>query len=109
MNNSYLTVESLPEELDVTPLKEERVGQLKVLVEAVRELKASNAWSTLKEEIYGQIEHLERLQKQELSKQEFNTPELYRLQGRLIEAKTHSLDALEQRWATELSSLKKQL
>lgn len=107
MNNSFLALEEVSLEKD-SAVKKERIGKLTTLIEATAKLKASDAWSTLKETIYGEIEYLERLQKLEAAKREIDAPELYRLQGRLFEAKNHSFDALEEKWRTELLSLRKQ-
>mgnify|MGYP001567303629 CR=1 FL=1 len=108
MNNSFLEnpdVELTLEEpsQDV----QERIGELTALIEASGRIRTTEEWSTLKKVLDGEIGTIERLQKLEMNKSEVNLPELYRLQGRLTEARYHSLSALEEKWRAELLNLRK--
>lgn len=107
--NNFFEIEGIEISLEKpdTSYLEEREGNLKTLIEATGKLKATSEWSTLKSIFEDEIERLERLQRQEASKSEINAPELYRLQGRLVQAKRHSLDALEAQWREELLSVRK--
>lgn len=112
MNNALLEIEPVDlslESKDDSNLLREHEGTLTALIEAASKLKATHEWSTLKKVIHGEVERLETLQKLESSKSEVSLPELYRLQGRLLQARHHSLDALEAKWRAELLNIRQKL
>lgn len=111
MNLSTLQIEDTELSLEKpdTSSIENRVGELTALIEASARIRATDEWSTLKGITEDRVEQLVLLQKQEASKTELNLPELYRLQGRIIEAKKHSLSALEAMWRQELLQLRRQI
>lgn len=107
MNNSVF---SPPKEEEKKPDRRERVGRLATLIESVEKILASSEWSTLKQEEFdNEIPRLTRLLVQEAKKKEINQGEIYRLQGRLEEAKRLSLEGLLQNYRVELETITKQL
>ena len=109
MNNSFklddsLVLEDTPVNTDVLSEKE---GKLIILIEAVAKIQKTAEWRSLKTVLDGEIERLERLQAQEAGKSDLNLPELYRLQGRILQAKHHSISALEAKWRSELLQVRK--
>lgn len=87
----------------------ERDTHLIRLVEAIQAIQRTPEWSTLKEEFDGEIARLERLLLVEARKKEVSLPEVYRLQGRIEEAKRVSLEKLLVDSMTEHDNLKRKL
>lgn len=87
----------------------ERDAHLVRLIEAITDVQSTSAWSTLKEELDGEIAKLNRLLLVEAKKKEVDLPEVYRLQGRIESAKKFALDALLTIYMTEHDTIKRKL
>lgn len=87
----------------------ERDAYLVNLIEAIREVQSSSAWSTLKEEFDGEIARLNRLLLAEAKKKDIDIAEQYRLQGRIESARKYSLDKLLEDSMTEHDTIKRKL
>lgn len=112
MNNSQITIEDQPStNPDVLEKLREREAQIVRVVEAIREVKKSNGWSTLKSEIFDNLAN--SLKKDLLSEAKKDIPDplrLNRLAGQLKWAdKYATLDILEEDYKTQLTRLRKQL
>lgn len=111
MNNSQIVLETveLPNE-ELVAKRAEREGQLVRIIEAIREVKKSNAWSTLKSEIFDNLAGI--LQRDLLSEAKKDTPDplrLNRIAGQLKWAEKYAnLDKMEEDYKTQLSGLRKQ-
>lgn len=90
MNNSLVKERAI---LDTTPqVRKEYLGRMIELVERITE---TVDWKSLEKEVYaGRIETLKKLILSEANATIINSDKLYELQGRLSEAKRHSLNAL---------------
>lgn len=119
MNNTKI-IESFSnpesEEREVSPEQQVpwlrmREGELVKIIEAVREIESSAAWSTLKTHVLdGVLEVLERQLATESKAKEINSPQIYRLQGQIAWAKKYSkLDTLADAFRLELTNIRKQL
>lgn len=110
MNNSRLAYDNVPLTLEESVNPEEyRERQATVVrtIEAIDALNKSAEWSTLKKEIFqDRVESLERQMKNESEANTLKDSELYRLQGRLFEARKYDLDKLRESLMLELSKLK---
>lgn len=107
MNNSLLPTE---ETKDETTRLRERDSVLVRLIEAITDIQATSAWSTLKEEEFDdEMARLERLLKAESLKKTLDDPEIYRLQGRIETAKKFSLDKLLSDYRSERDTIRKKL
>lgn len=91
------------------PAARERDAHLIRLIEAIKDVQAAPAWSTLKEEFDGEIARLNRLLLSESKAKEVNLPEVYRLQGRLESAKKYSLERIFEDSMTEHDTIKRKL
>lgn len=114
MNNALLTdptVDLSVEETGVDLVRmRERESRLVKLIEALGGLSKNKEWSTLREELFdGDLESLERKQAAEANKLEVSLPNLYRLQGQMIQAKRWDLDSLAAQYQAELANIRKQL
>lgn len=115
MNNSKLAIDSvtLREEVkvDVTPLLREKEAKLVKIIEAIQEVSASGAWSTLKTEVFSNlVATLEKELQTEAKKDEPDSLKLNRLAGQLKWAEKYSdLSKLEQIFRVELSGIRKNL
>lgn len=111
MNNSKIALDSTPLTLEESVNPEAyRVKQAEIIrtIEAIDELNKSAEWSTLKKEIFdSRVESLERQMKAESESLEIKDSELYRLQGRVFEARKYDLDKLREGLMLELSNIKK--
>lgn len=87
----------------------ERDAHLIHLIEAIQAIQTTSAWSTLKEEFDGEIAKLNRLLLRESKEKELDQPEIYRLQGRIEEAKRISLEKLFEESMTERETIKRKL
>lgn len=105
MNNSFIPGEE-PEK-DYTPLRERDSEMLRVL-ESLTAVENSNEWSTLRELAFDKrLESLEKSLILESKKDEVNLPEVYRLQGRISEARR--LTKLSETYKLERVNIKRQL
>lgn len=108
MNNSIVL-----ERVEETPLTGlmEREGELAKIIEAIRAVRDSAEWSSLKELVFdGVVRDLERQLFVAAKRSEVDTKEIYRLQGQLMWAKRYAdLDQLANVYRLELSSVRKHL
>ena len=116
MNNSKLALDSigsnvsltLEEKVDNTDTLMEREGQVVKIIEALEGIKQSVEWSTLKSLVFdSRIESIERQLKSEAEKPKLDDSEIYRLQGKLYEAKKYDLDKLIETYRVVLSQIRK--
>ncbi len=112
MANNSLIVESVPlsleEPLDRTELLREKEALLVRILEAIKEVESTSGWSTLKSLVLSKrIEALEKQLTAESEKEVIDTSKLYKLQGRLLEARKYDLDKLAESFRLELSNIKK--
>lgn len=106
MNNSQLPAEERKD--DATRFRE-RDAVLIHLIDAINQVRATGAWSTLKEEFETEISRLNRLLLTESKKPELNTAEIYRLQGRVEATRKLSLEKLLADYTTERDTIRKKL
>lgn len=113
MNNSKIAIENISISLDQinnSAKLRERESLLVRIIEASNELKKSEAWSTLKSLVFtSREESLEKQLKSECERATLDQSEIYRLQGRLFEAKKYDLDKLIESYRIELSNIRKTL
>ncbi len=115
MNNSKLAIDSISltqdVEVDRTPQLKNREGQLIKIIEAIESVGKSEAWSTLKTEVFDSIVNiLEREIKDEAKKESPDTLKLNRLAGQLKWAEKYSdLSKLGGVFRQELIGLRKTL
>lgn len=96
------------EESDKTELLRERESTLIRIIEAIENIAQLPEWSTLKTLIFdSRIEHLEKQLKSESEQNKLNESEVYRLQGRLFEARKYNLETLQKMYRDELTNIKK--
>lgn len=111
MNNSKIALDkvnlSLEEPTGNLEKLRETETKLVRIIEAISELNQITVWSTLKSLVFdGRIESIEKQVVSESLKQEIHDSELYRLQGRLYEARKYDLDRLLQDSRQELSKIR---
>lgn len=113
MNNSKIAIDNTPltlEEMVNPESYRERQSTLIRILEAIDGLRNSEEWSTLKKEIFdSRVESLEKQMRNESESNEIKDSNLYRLQGRLFEARKYDLDKLREIHLSELSKIKKLL
>lgn len=114
MNNSLLSIESVDLSYKTpnnSTVHIEREGELIAIIEAVHEIQKSKAWSVLSDKVFsGLTESLAKELTYEAKKETPDTLKLNRITGQLIWAERYSdLKKLEQRYASELISIKNQL
>lgn len=109
MNNSFFSVE--PEVVDVSPKLREEEARVLRIVEAIRGVQDSVAWSTLKTELFDSLVNvLEKDIATEARKTETDVRKLNRLSGKLEWAEKYSdLSKLENRYMQELSNIRLKL
>lgn len=111
MNNSFITKEvslSLDEKVDTTEQLGIEESRLVRIIEAIGRINVSEDWSTLKSLIFdSRIEQLKKQLTSECEKRELDTAEIYRLQGKLYEAKKYDLDNLVKTRRIELLKIRK--
>lgn len=115
-NNSQIAQDfavSLDQEkiVDLKPAFKERESKLVRIIEAIRELKKTSAWSTLKIELFdGLTESLERDLRSEAKKDQPDPSKLNRIAGQLTWAERYSdLDKFEVGKLVELKGIRKNL
>lgn len=112
MNNSKLAIDSvsLTEEqpVDVAPQLKDREGKLIKIIEALQSVNQSQAWSTLKTEVFDSIVNiLEKEIKDEAKKETPDTLKLNRFAGQLKWAEKYSdLYKLENVFRQELTHIR---
>lgn len=115
MNNSKLAIEnvslSIEETVDRTPQLREREQNLIHILEAVRMVKESESWSTLKKEIFdGLVGTLNKEITEEAKKEDPDRLKLNRLAGQLKWAEKYSdLGKLENVFKLELTKIRQLL
>lgn len=113
MNNSKLALESisLKEEVKPQALLEEREAALVRIIEALGEVQRTQAWSTLKIEIFDELpKKLRKELLQEARSENPNTNKLSRISGELKWAEKFSDPSrLESSYRVELQGLRLQL
>lgn len=109
MNNSFLSLENVSQEVDRTPFLRERESELIVILEAIKGVKKSKDWSTLKTTLFDSLaENLSNQIFSEAKKETPDTHKLNRLAGELKWAERYSnLDTLEQSQRLELTQIRK--
>lgn len=115
MNNSKIALEAvtLSQEtpFDVIPQLREREQILVRIIEAIRELKQTAAWSTLKSLIFDDLSaSLKRDLLTESRKDSLDPLKISKIAGQLKWSERFSdLDTFEVRYTTELTGIRKQL
>lgn len=115
MNNSRFAIESVSLQIDEQgpnlSLLREREAKIVKVLEALRAVKESEHWSTLKDEVFDGL--LSRLNKELELEARQNTPDtlkLNRLTGQIIWAEKYSdLSKLESQYRLELTHIRQQL
>ena len=112
MNNSKFaidnTLEDKPQQ-DIKPILRQRESELVKVIEAMRRVSENEDWQYLKKTLFDKsVETLEQMILHE-AKGEVRNNELYRLQGRLMEAKRHDFENLAQAFKVELEKTRKTL
>lgn len=110
MNNAFV-IETEEQSKDVDVRLGMRENELVRLIEAIRVVRASDGWSTLKKYVFtGVLESLEKKLVTEASKMPLNEKEIYSLQGQIGWAKKYAdLDILAQTFRTELINVRLKL
>lgn len=115
MNNSKLVIENVPltleePERDITHFKE-RESELIIIIEAIREIEKSSAWSTLKTKLFETLViSLERDLTSEAKKDAPDTLKLARISGQLKWAEKYAdLSKLENSYRLELTNIRRKL
>ena len=115
MNNSKFALEaaqfSQEAPVDRTPDLKEREGKTVRILESIREVRGSKAWSSLKSEVFdGLVSRLEREMKDEAKKDNPDPCKLNRIAGQLKWAEKFSdLSKLENVYKVELQGIRLQL
>ncbi len=98
------------EEKDNTPLLREKESNLIKIIEALQNVSSTEDWSTLKTLVFdSRIDSLKKQLESESQKLVLNDSVIYRLQGKLYEAKKYDLDNLVETYRIELSNIKKRI
>lgn len=104
MNNSISFESQPPSDEETTSL---RKGKLTRLIEAVAAVESSEAWSTLKTEVFDEeLKRMNRLLLGEANKPELNPSSIYKLQGQILSLKRYELTRLAEGYKLELNQLK---
>lgn len=112
MNNSRLVLDgvklSLDDKVDMTEQLGIEESRLVKLIEALMRISATEDWRTLKSLIFDRrLEQLDKQMKAESERLELKDSEIYRLQGRLYEARKYDLENLVEVYRQELSNIRK--
>lgn len=111
MNNALLSQKvslNLDSKVDTTEELGIKESWLVRVIEAIGRLALSEDWNTLKSLIFDRrIEQFEKQLSNESLKLKINDSEIYRLQGKLYEAKKYDLDKLLETYRIELSKIRK--
>lgn len=107
MNNSFILETPLTlEEKKIST--SEREAELVKIIGAIDEVSKLVEWSTLKSIIFdSRVKSLEKQLENESLKLKIDDSELYRLQGRLFEARKYDLDKLRNAYRLELINIRK--
>lgn len=107
-NNSLVRLEETPVSIAQRELLKEREGKLVKILEAIRAVKETKCWSTLKVEIFdGLSSKLERELRDEARKVTPDPNKLNRIAGQLEWAERFSdLNKLDQRFQVELQGIR---
>jgi len=114
MNNSKFAIEGAAlknEMVNRQPFLQEREGELIAILDAIRTVQGSKAWSTLKTEVFdGLVERLTKDLQTEAKKETPDGLKLNRLAGQLKWAERYSdLSKLELEFRLELTNIRTQL
>ena len=112
MNNSKIAFDNIEEETkDKLSFLQKQQGEFSQIVEAINRVEASQDWQKLKRLVLdGVVTTLEKKVASEASKEEVNTPELYRLQGQLTWARKYAdLSKFAEFFRVQISNLKNQI
>ncbi len=112
MNNSKIIQDEVSltlEQSDNTELLREREANLVKVIESIEAVSQSSDWSTLKSVFDSRTESLEKQLRSESEQHTLNDSEMYRLQGRLFEARKYNLDKLNETYREELSNIRRTL
>lgn len=113
MNNGFISLAGdTPEKpVEVTEKLRSEEGRLVKIIEAVRSVQQTEAWSTLKIEVFDSLtDKLERELKREAEEDDPDPSKLNRINGQLIWARKYSdLNKLEREKMVELQRIKHQL
>lgn len=109
--NNYSLSDIVQEIEGRVPQLRNREGELVKIVEAIRKVRETAEWSTLKTYIFdGVLESLESKLKAESHRAEIDSKEIYKLQGQIAWAKKYSnLDTLASAFTLELTNVRLQL
>lgn len=109
MNNSKIAIDNVYLSLEEpTQLDSEREAELIKLIEAINVVRSSAEWGTLKTLIFdSRVSHLNTRLKNQSEQATLDTAEIYRLQGRLFEARKYDLDKLLDSYRLELSNIRR--
>lgn len=112
MNNSFLSLPdtqlTLESSVDNRPILKEKEGELVQIIEALRDIQSSEAWSTLKEKVFDSLtDSLNQQLHSEARKEIPDTLKLSRLAGQLKWSERYSdLSKLEGEFRTQLSNVR---
>jgi len=112
MNNSKIAFDNIEDSsADRQSILLEQQGEFIQIVEAIKVIEGSVEWQKLKRLILDSVvTNLERQLFNEVSKQEINTPEIYRLQGQLVWARKFAdLYKLAEVFKQQIENIKIQL
>lgn len=112
MNNSKIAIDRVSLSLDNPVDRSKELGEAEArlirIIEAVSKVISSDEWSTLKNLVFDRrVENLEKQLLTESEKLIINDSELYRLQGRLFEARKYDLHKLNESFRLELVNIRK--
>lgn len=111
MNNSVIAIEkvslSLEDKVDNTEALKQKEAEVVKIIEAIRTILSTAEWSTLKSVFDSRVEDLERRLRVESERISLNDSEIYRLQGRLSEARKYDLEKLAEVYRLELTNIRK--
>lgn len=107
-NSLILDLNVLEEKPDTTPQLKEREQYLVRVIEALRGVRHSKEWSTLKTELFdGLTASLEKQLKNEARQEDLNVLSLARIAGQLKWAERYAdLEKLEQTFLVELKNIR---
>ena len=106
MNNSLISIETLEDKaVDFSPVLRNRQTELTEIIEALRNISASKYWKVLEAKVF--TKEFNSLQKK--LRNEKNPTEIYRLQGRIVQAEKLNLEKELQACESELKRIKDQL
>ncbi len=112
MNNSRFAIDKVDLSLEEPKDRREEISakeaQLIRVIEAIVKIQASHEWSTLKSLVFeSRIVDLEKRLIIESEKLDLKDSVIYRLQGRLFEARKYDLDKLVESFRLELTNIRK--